>query len=111
MKDPTIEALEAEVARLQGALKLALDLQLMERVKIAEAEVARLTQASLMELVREVENSFEDRYLSQSEASKRLTHANDNSTLGDATFTTMAEKEAYIIAEGRKANIEFTFID
>jgi hypothetical protein len=44
----------------------------------------------------------------------KMMAANDNNhppALAIPDFATMAEKEAYIIAEGRKAGIEFTFVD
>ena len=53
----------------------------------------------------------------QSPVSQQLTQANDGVHDTDPLaprvpiFTTLAEKEAFIIAKGREAGIEFTFID
>jgi hypothetical protein len=51
----------------------------------------------------------------QTDISRLLTHVNDNAyhmhKQPSPIFATMAEKEAFLIEQGRLAGIEFTFVD
>lgn len=64
--------------------------------------------ASLLHLLSSTAESW-----GQSEVSAHLTNLNDNSRWSALRIhpATMADKEAKLIELGRKANIEFTFID
>jgi hypothetical protein len=78
-------------------------------------ELGKHVPVVLMPLVDVDDKPDDPRSWGQSEISRLLTHANDNDYYqrqqSPPVFETMAQKEAYLIEQGRLAGIEFSFVD